>query len=329
MAKKKVETQPIAEETAAAASIKAKPSYASKAAAMAQAVNLMKGMDISKLEASLAQIGHEADSISDGAAASNKASIEPKGDAKSVVTQAMKEDVDALFGSEELTEDFKTKMATIFEATVNARVTIREQELAEEFEKKLEEQLAEKVIILEQKVDKYMSQIADQFIEKNEVAIVTDIRTQFAESFIAALYNVFAEHHAPVPADKVDVVEELAKQVAELKAKFNEQFETSSKLASVVESYAQKEVFEEMTAGLAMTQKERFKQLAEGISYKDAEDYKSKLQIIKEHNFATKATKTEEKILLEDLGTSETVTVTETDPSVAYYAQAITRTLKK
>lgn len=318
---KKVKKETI-EETAAADSVEAKPSDASKAGMMAQAMTSMAAMDKSQLELVLSTMNSKnfASTIPDGTAEQNAASVAMKG--------AVKEDVAALFGSEELSEEFKDKTAVLFEAAVNARILVREQEIAEQYEERLTEELTSAVDVIREQIDQYLTFTAHEWLKENQVAIDNSIRTQLAENFIRGLHGLYSEHNFNVPEEQVDAVEALAEKVAELEGRLSEQINTNMELVSVLEEYNKDEVFDEVTEGLAITQIEKFRTLSEGIDFgDDADAYKRKLEIVKENYFGTK---TKPSTLNEEVIISEETTETKiADPTMARYAEAISRTVKR
>jgi hypothetical protein len=315
MAKKKIE------ETAASDTIVAQPSDASKASMMAQAVTAMAVMDKSQLDQVLATMNSKnfASSIPDGTAEKNAASVAMKG--------AVKEDVAELFGSEELSEEFKEKTAVLFEAAVNARVGIIEEEIKEAYAAQLTEELAEAVDIIQEQVNAYLTHAANEWLKENQVAIDKSIRTQLAENLINSLSAVFAEHNIVIPEGQEDVVEQMAEEIAALESKLNEQINTNLELVSVLEDYNKDEVFDEVAEGLAVTQVEKFRTLAEGVDFEnDADAFKKKLEIIKENYFGVK---TKPTTLNEEVEIVESADTKIVDPVVARYHQAIARTVKK
>lgn len=315
------------EETAAADTIKAKPSDASKAALMAKAMGAMAGMDTDDcckwLDQALALIGHEADSIPNDASAKNQASIAMKG--------AVKEDVAALFGSEELTEEFKEKAATLFEAALGARVISERAVLEEEFDNRLNEEVEQIVEALTENVDQYISYVAEQWAKENEVAIEKALRSELAESLLQGMYKLFAEHSVHVPEDKVDVVEALADEVDELKARLNESVRENIDLHTIVESYVKNEIVNEVSSGLAATQIDKLKTLVEGIEFEDAESYKKKVETIKEGFLTTVRTTASRptSFITEELEVPQDTLAEEADPTMRSYISAISRTIKK
>lgn len=319
---KKVKKATI-EETAAADSVEAQPSDASKAGMMAQAMTAMAVMDKSQLELVLSTMNSKnfASTIPDGTAEQNAASVAMKG--------AVKEDVENLFGSEELSEEFKEKTAVLFEAAVNARVLVREQEIAEQYEEALTEELATAVDTIREQIDQYLTFTAHEWLKENQVAIDTSIRSELAENFIRGLHGLYSEHNFNVPEEQVDAVEALAEKVADLEGRLSEQINTNMELVSVLEEYNKDEIFDEVSEGLAVTQIEKFRTLSEGVDFgDDADVYKRKLEIVKEQYFGAKKTKPStlnEEVITEEADVSEKIT----DPTMELYARAISRNVKK
>lgn len=326
--KKVVSQQLVNEDTAASASIEAKPSDASKSAMMLDIMNLCQWMDKDKMSEALAQM-QNLSAPTDGMAAGNAASIQPKGNAQSVVTQAMKEDVDALFGSQELSEEFKAKASTLFEAAVSARMALLETELVEQYQAALSEQVEEITVELTDQIDKYLTHVAESWMEENQVAIDNTLRAELAEDFISGLHKLFAEHYITVPAEKIDVVEALAQKNEQLEQQLNDAINQTLEMEEVLEKYAQEEIFNEVAEGLALTQIDKLKKLTEGVTFADVDEYKQKLAVIKEHHFAPKATKQADF----EPSYTEPQTLTEqveepTDPVIRSYHRAIARTVR-
>lgn len=285
MSKTKKAMQAIQESEAAATIEPHAADFTSKAMLMTQGYAAMAAMDASTLEKVLAQIGHEADQVPGGAAASNKASIEPHGTGLS--EQVVKEDLANLFGTFDLSEDFKSKMGTIFEAAVSMRAMQIEEEVKEAAVKMIEEEVAEITEALVDNVDKYLTLAAETFIEKNQLAIDNSLRAELSEDFIAGLFRLFQEHNFRIPDEQVDVVESLTQRVAALEEAYNEKTEENLELLDITEGYVRKEIVSEAAQGLAMTQAEKLAQLAEGIQFKDVEDFQAQVAVLREHHFQT------------------------------------------
>lgn len=327
----------IGEETAAAATIKAKPSDATKAGMMASAMGVMAGMnknDLSSwLEQALALIGHEADTIPPDAAAKNAASVAMKGSPLDIALpnlgSAMKEDIAELFGSEELTEEFKEKTSVLFEAAVNARVLAEVAALEEQYEEKLNEEIDFITESLAEKVDQYLTYVAETWAQENQVAIESSLRAEITEGFIDGLRNLFAEHYVTFPENKVDVVESLVTENEKLREKLNEEIKFNIELTSLVEDYTKEDIFNEASEGLALTQVQKFKTLVEGVEFDDVESYKKKLAIVKENYFKQPASSKPTSFITEELEADESTEVRYLEPQIAHYASAISRTAKK
>ncbi len=239
----------------------------------------------------------------------------------------MKEDVDALFADDStISEDFKTKAATIFEARVMDRVGQIQEELEGQYAAMLEEAVEDIKNELTEKVDDYLSYVVEQWIDQNEIAIESGLRAELTEEFIAGLRNLFAEHYIDVPTEKVDLVDELATKVEELEGKLNEEIERGIELKkSLVESHKQ-EITHAVCEGLTATQVEKIKSLAESVDFSTEEEYKEKLETIRENYFPSGVKKADVAQLHEQVEDADEKKVVITDPFVAAVSQAISKT---
>ena len=239
----------------------------------------------------------------------------------------MKEDVDALFADDStISEDFKTKAATIFEARVMDRVGQIQEELEGQYAAMLEEAVEDIKNELTEKVDDYLSYVVEQWIDQNEIAIESGLRAELTEEFIAGLRNLFAEHYIDVPTEKVDLVDELATKVEELEGKLNEEIERGIELKkSLVESHKQ-EITHAVCEGLTATQVEKIKSLAESVDFSTEEEYKEKLETIRENYFPSGVKKADVAQLHEQVEDTDEKKVVITDPFVAAVSQAISKT---
>jgi hypothetical protein len=244
-----------------------------------------------------------------------------------MMKKKMKEDVDALFGDDTtISEDFKSKAATIFEARVMDRVSQIQEELETQYASMLEEAVEDIKNDLTQKVDDYLSYVVEQWIEQNEIAIESGLRAELTEEFIAGLRNLFAEHYIDVPNEKVDLVDELAGKVEELEGKLNEEIERGVELKkSLVESRKQ-EVTRAVCEGLTATQVEKIKSLAESVDFSTEEEYKEKLETIRENYFPSGVKKADAAQLHEQVEDADEKKSVITDPFVAAVSQAISKT---
>lgn len=299
------------------------------------AMHSMRKDDLTKwYEQAMALIGKEADSLPAGATAdANQGSIDMK-TGKGPKTRdpmpklSVKEDVEEMFVGEDLSEEFKEKASTLFEAAVNARVTVELAKLEEEFEQKLDEELSAAVESIEKGLDSYLDYVVEKWMEDNQVAIESSLRNEIMEEFIDGLKGLFAEHYIDVPEEKVDVLEALTQKVEQLEESLSEVIEENAELKGLVTESQKQEVLSDMAEGLTMTQAEKFFALAEGIEFDgDLETYTKKLSLVKENYFVKSTAKTnlEEETFEVDAPT----TVSSADPMVNRYVQAISRTVKK
>lgn len=239
---------------------------------------------------------------------------------------AMKEDIDALFADDStISEEFKGKVSTIFEARVNDRVSQIEEEIETQYAGMLEEAIEAVKSDLTEKVDDYLSYVVEQWMEENEIAIETGLRAELTEDFIGGLRNLFAEHYIDVPVEKVDLVDELAGKVEELESKLNEEIERGVSYAKALVESRKNEIARDVTEGLTATQAEKIKSLAEGVEFSTEDEYKNKLDTIRENYFPSSTKKASGEQLNEQFEEEEAKKVIH-DPFVAAVSQAISKT---
>jgi len=252
---------------------------------------------------------------------------EDEDDKEEMKKKKMKEDVDALFADDStISEEFKSKVSTIFEARVADRVA----QIQEETEAKYADMLSEAVDQIKSdlttKVDDYLNYVVEQWLADNEIAIESGLRAELTEEFIAGLRNLFAEHYIDVPAEKVDLVDELAGKVDELESKLNEEIERGIGFAKALVESRKNEITREVTEGLTTTQAEKVKQLAESVEFSTEEEYKEKLETIRENYFPSGIKKADEEQLHEKVEDAEGEKKVIADPFVAAVSQAISKT---
>jgi hypothetical protein len=245
---------------------------------------------------------------------------------KEMMKKKMKEDIDALFADDStISEEFKSKVSTIFEARVNDRVTQIEEEIESKYASMLEETVNEIKTDLSNKVDDYLNYVVEQWMSDNEIAIESGLRAEITEEFIAGLRNLFAEHYIDVPAEKVDLVDELAGRVEELESKLNEEIERGISFAKALVEARKNEITRDVTESLTTTQAEKVKQLAESVEFSTEEEYKEKLGTICENYFPSgvkKANETQLHETVEDSDEQKPIS----DPFVAAVSKAISKT---
>ena len=242
----------------------------------------------------------------------------------------VKEDIDALVDGEELSEEFKSKASTIFEAAVHQKVmevaTVKVDELEKEFQADLQEEIISFRDELTEKVDGYLNYVVEEWMRENELALENSLRSEITEEFMGGLKNLFTEHYIEVPDEKVDIVENLFDKVEELEGQLNTQIEENVKTKDELNEYRKNKILEEVSSDLADTQSEKLKDLVEGVSFDETEDFESKVKTIKESYFPNQV-KQDENIDQKDV-------VSEDSPSeeapkmnniMEAYSQAIAR----
>ena len=252
--------------------------------------------------------------------------IDEKSHDKEEMKKKMKEDMDSLFSDDStISEEFKSKAATIFEARVLDRVSQIEEQVESKYAGMLEEAVAEIKSDLTTKVDDYLNYVVEQWIEENQIAIESGLRAELTEEFIAGLRNLFAEHYIDVPTEKVDLVDELASKVEELESKLNEEMERGISYAKALVESRKNEITREVCEGLTTTQTEKIKTLAESVEFSTEDEYKNKVETIRENYFPSGIKKADANDLHEQVeDTAEQKVIT--DPFVAAVSQAISKT---
>jgi len=242
----------------------------------------------------------------------------------------VREDIDTIFEGQDLSEDFKENVATLFESAINARIIAETARLEEEAEEKINEEIAVFKEEMTSKLDTYMDYVVEQWMKENQVAIESTLRNELAEEFIVGLKNLFTEHYISVPEDKVDVLEAMAEKVAVLEEKLDESITENAELKSILIEEQRQAIVEELASDLALTQQEKFAALIEGIDFDgDLEVYANKLQVIKENYFVTETPSHSSNIEEETFEGEVAAETRGVDPSVNRYVQAIARTIKK
>ena len=240
--------------------------------------------------------------------------------------QVFAEDIESLFADDStISEDFKAKASTLFEARVHDRVSQIQEAMEAEYAGMLEEAVETVKTDLTEKVDSYLNYVVEQWLEQNEIAIESGLRAELTEEFIAGLRNLFAEHYIDVPAEKVNLVDELASKVEELEGKLDEEIERSVELKKSLVESRKVEITHAVCEGLTATQLEKIKSLAESVDYSTAEEYQSKLETIRENYFPSGIKKAVENQLHEQVEEASDKPVIN-DPFVAMVSQAISKT---
>jgi hypothetical protein len=252
-------------------------------------------------------------------------------DAKRMAKEELDLHMDAMFNGEQLSEDFKTKATTIFEAAVNEKVAEIESQLTEEYESRLASVTEQMKSEMTEHLDSYLSYVIEQWMEENRLAVEKGLRTEVAEQFIEGLRNLFLEHNIEVPQGKTNLLDEMANKVDEVTTALNEEMNKNIDLVNKIAAFERKEIIAGLSEGLAETEKEKFASLTESVSFDGLEDFRSKVSVIRENYFNTKEvltegvdTYTEESIELNDDDSSETKTQNLSE-NMSVYSQMLSR----
>ena len=198
----------------------------------------------------------------------------------------LSDDVKALVSSDaDLSEEFKDKAATIFEAAVKTRIKEQTKIIEAQYEKKLASETDTVKEAMVEKVDSYLNYVVEEWMKENELAVERGIRTEIAEDFITGLKGLFKEHYIDVPEEKYNVLDDLTGQVKDLEDKLNEQIEKNVNLSKDVSESNREKLIAQVSEDLADTEKEKFGSMAENVEYDSAEKFQEKLETIKESYF--------------------------------------------
>jgi outer membrane protein OmpA-like peptidoglycan-associated protein len=211
----------------------------------------------------------------------------------------IEDDVNALLGGEELTEEFKAKAKTIFEAAINSKISEIRATLEEEYSEKLAEEVAEEKEALTERVDSYLEYVSDEWMEENQLAIEHGLKTELTESFLTGMRSLFEENYVSIPEDKYDVLESMVEKLDDMESKLNEQIEKNIHLNGRLAESVADGILESVSGGLAATQKEKLASLAESVEFESEATYRDKLETLKESYFTSTSTARKTETLTE------------------------------
>ena len=232
----------------------------------------------------------------------------------------IEEDVNALFGGEELSEEFKAKAKTIFEAAIGSKVGEIKEALETEYAEKIAEATEDLKVSLQERIDSYLEYVAEEWLTENELAVEAGLKTEMTESFLEGMKSLFEEHYVTIPEEKYDVIESMVDKLDDMETKLNEQMMKNIQLNKRLAESVADGILESVSDGLAATQKEKLASLSESVEFESEEEYREKLETLKESYFSrTPATKNESQTLSEG--------VDSTDAPVSAGMEAYLRTL--
>ena len=238
----------------------------------------------------------------------------------------IKSDIDALVGDADLSEEFKTKAATIFEAAITSKVKAEQERLQSEYDTKFEEEISKSKSELTEKVDSYLNYVVEEWMKENKLALERGIKGEIAEDFIGGLKKLFEDHYIDVPDEKYDVLEDQASKIEGLEKKLNEEIEKNVEMNKVNGGYKRQEIIDENSKDLADTAKEKFDSLVEGVEYSSEEDFAKKVETIKESYFGQKAEKSVDNTDIDDVAVGDETSNEDLSNAMAAYTNAISKT---
>lgn len=239
------------------------------------------------------------------------------------------EDIEAIFGGQELSEEFVEKASTIFEAAVVSKVNEILETVTVDLEAELESEKEDIIESVSAKLDDYLEYVAEEWMKENELAVEQGIKSEIVENFMVGLRNLFTENYIDIPEEKVDLVDELASKVAELEESLNDEMAKSIELRKEISESKKDHALADVCEGLTDTQIEKMKSLAEGVDFEDVESYTEKLGTIKENYFPAKEEALTESFVVEDEPVEIEEETQEVTGPMSVYMNAISSSIKK
>ena len=246
-----------------------------------------------------------------------------------VIEYSVEDDINALVEGENLSEEFKEKAATIFEAAINSKVQGIQEELTASYEEQLVEEVASIKEELKDRVDSYLEYVADEWIAENQLAVESGLKEEMTQSFISGMKSLFEEHYVTIPEEKYDVIESMVDKLDEMEGKLNEQIEKNIALNRRLAESTADVVFSDVTEGLATSQKEKLATLVENVEFESETDYREKLVTLKESYFPSNAGSQRDKSENLSEGNENPGNIQEISSSMEAYLQTLNRVAKK
>ena len=234
-------------------------------------------------------------------------------------------DVNALLGGEELSEEFREKAKTVFEAALQSKVNQLAEDMQAKFDEKLVEEVESTKTALAERVDAYLEYVSEEWFVENELAIEHGLKTELTESFLSGMKGLFEEHYVQIPDDKYDVLESMVEKLDDMETKLNEQIEKNVSLNGRLGESVASGILDQVSDGLAATQKEKLASLSESVEFESEQQYRGKLETLKESYFPGNTPKATGETI------SETVDVSQGDVSgsMASYLKTLHAVAKK
>ena len=202
----------------------------------------------------------------------------------------VEEDVNALLSGEELSEEFREKAKTIFEAALTAKAEEIKEALEAQYQERVAEEIDSMKVELQERVDSYLEYVADEWLSENQLAVDNGLKSEMTESFLGGMKSLFEEHYVTIPEDKYDVLSNMVEKLDDMETKLNEQIDRNISLNKRLAESVADSILENVSGGLASTQKEKLASLAEGVEFESEESYRGRLETLKESYFTNKTT---------------------------------------
>jgi hypothetical protein len=310
-------------------------SMTSKSAILAKmigAAHAMQSDELLKHFNSMMDASHnQSRGVPDGNSEHNKSSLSTHPSAASNIKETIQQDVALILDGEEgLSEEFKSKATTLFEAAVEARVNGIIVELEDEYVDALQEQVKEIQTDLVKNLEQYFDYITEQWMKENEVAIESSLRNEMTAEFMNGLRQLFLEHNVNIPEEQVEIVDTMATKIEELETRVNDLINEKSELEQFVSEARKREAIDSVCEGLTLVEAEKLRGLAENVEADDIEAFTKKVEVIKESNFVkgTKTSMVNESLEEVDEDNKEPEPREFSSPQMKSYAAAISRTTR-
>ena len=245
-----------------------------------------------------------------------------------VIEVDVEDDINALIAGEELSEEFQEKAKTIFEAAINSKVSVIQEDLEKEYAKVLQEEIDSTKIKLTERVDSYLEYVAGEWLEENSLAVEQGLKAEMSESFLTGMKSLFEEHYVSIPEDKYDVLESMVNKLDDMEEKLNEQIDKNVSLTKRLAESKSDGILSDVSEGLAVTQKDKLASLAESVEFESETDYREKLVTLRNSYFPTRqvaSTQSEDSEMLSE----SNETVAKPTGSMDNYLTALQRITKK
>ena len=289
-------------------------------AEMMKKMEMMKAKELKAMYNKMEMMGKEEEEKSE----SKDAKVEESTLDERIASVDVSDDVSALTQDEELSEEFKEKAATIFEAAVKSKIRSEVERIEMEKVQEVAEEINNVRDELTEKVDNYMNYVVEEWMKENEIAIERGLKGEIAEDFISGLKALFEEHYVDVPDEKYDILGQQSEKIDELEAKLNEQIEKNAEMKKSHDVLVRDRVFTECSSDLADTEVEKFKSLAEEVDFSNEESFKEKLDQLKESYFPKAKTVAESVDTPSEEGQSY-----DTTGAMSTYMAAISKNVKR